>query len=206
MINEYFILRQGQQGGPYTHIDLMEMGIAADELVLSPLADGWQNAADLPELKEHFKTIGIYLPDERNVANFWWRLLAYVIDYIVLFMLSVLLGAMIGIINEFTINSIDYDSPQTDLTIKLVAIVLWIFYNAIFEATKIQGSLGKVICKMIVVDKNGKGLEFGQALGRNAAKIISSLLCGIGFLSVFWNPLCQAWHDQMAGTYVIKKS
>ncbi|SDD73771.1 Uncharacterized membrane protein YckC, RDD family [Mucilaginibacter pineti] len=206
MINEYFVIKQGQEEGPYTHTDLMDMRVAANDLVKSPLFDDWQYAADLPEFKEHFMSLGIYLPDERNVANFWWRLLAYAIDYVVLFLVTVALGATIAIIDKFTINSIDFDSRETDIKIKLFSLVLWIFYNAAFEATKVQGSLGKAVCKLVVVNATGERLDFSRALGRNAAKIISAMLCGLGFLSVFWNPMNQAWHDQMAGTYVVKKS
>jgi hypothetical protein len=37
MINEYYLLKQGEKEGPYTHIEIMDMEIEAYQLILSPL-------------------------------------------------------------------------------------------------------------------------------------------------------------------------
>jgi hypothetical protein len=59
-------------------------------MVLSPKADDWQRASDLPEFFEYFEAKGVYFPTEDNLATFWWRLLAYLID-------SVLISLLISI-------------------------------------------------------------------------------------------------------------
>jgi uncharacterized RDD family membrane protein YckC len=206
MINEYYILRQGQNEGPYSHTELMDMGIQASDFILSPIADGLQQAADLPEFQEYFKSMGVYVPDERNVANFGWRLLAYLIDYVILFVVTVICSIVFALIKKMVVPAGDIEPDDNKYLPMLIGVFAWIFYNAIFEATKLQGSLGKIICKMIVVDTRGQRLSFGQALSRNFSKILSSLLCGLGFLTILWNPMRQGWHDQVAKTYVLRKS
>jgi uncharacterized RDD family membrane protein YckC len=206
MINEYYILKHGQQDGPYTHTQLMDMNVEADDFLLSPLAEGLQRAGDLPEFQEYFIANGIYLPNQYNVASFWWRLLAYVIDYIIVMLGLMLLATASGALSELLHSPVDFESQEVDLLLRFVIILALIAYNSIFEATTMQGSIGKLICKLIVVDADGERLTFGKALSRNFSKILSSLLCCIGFLTVLWNPMRQAWHDQIAKTYVIRKS
>lgn len=208
MINEYYLFKDNEKQGPYNHNELMDMGIGIHEMVLSPLAEDWQAASDLPEFDEYFKSAGIYVPVANNVAHFGWRLLAYLIDYAVLFIAAVILWSLFVIIVRYTTGSFDADSNTTDqeLMIRLIAVVLWIFYNAIFEATKVQGSIGKVICRLIVVDGNGQRLNFTNALARNLSKIVSSFLCGLGFFAMLWSPMKQCWHDQMAKTFVVRKN
>ncbi|QEC79984.1 RDD family protein [Mucilaginibacter ginsenosidivorax] len=206
MINEYYILRGSQQDGPYTHTQLMDMNIEADDFLLSPLADGLQYAADLPEFQDYFISKGIYLPDERNVANFWWRLLAYIIDYALLFVATTIGTVVILLVKKMLFHNIDDETEDSRYLPTLISVLAWIFYNAVFEATKLQASIGKIACKMIVVDARGQRLDFSKSLARNFGKILSSLLCGVGFLTVLWSPMHQAWHDQLAKTYVVRKS
>jgi uncharacterized RDD family membrane protein YckC len=182
----------------------MDQEISPDTMVLSPISNEWQSAYYLPEFQEYFQSQGIYLPTLNILANFWWRLLAYVIDYILLFLLLAALGAALGFILQFTGGSIDWDSNETGQRTNLLGGLLIIVYNSAFEATRMQGSIGKTICKLKVVNANGERINFSNALGRNCAKIISSLICGMGFLNIFWNDRRQGWHDQMAKTFVVR--
>lgn len=207
MINEYYLFKDNEKQGPYNHNELMDMGIGIHEMVLSPLAEDWQEASDLPEFDEYFKSAGIYVPVANNVANFGWRLLAYLIDYAVLFIAAAVFSALFFIILRYTTgSSFGNDSNSDELKLKLIIVVGWFFYHAGFESTKAQGSIGKIICRLIVVDGNGQRLNFITALGRNLSKIISSFLCGLGFFAMLWSPLKQCWHDQMAKTFVIRKT
>lgn len=206
MINEYYILRQNEKEGPYTHLELMEIGIRTDDFILSPLADGMTQASDLPEFQEYFRSIGVFMPEPRTVASFWWRLLAFIIDYIVTILLITILLSTISIIAALVHHRIDTASNDFDLLTRVIFSLGLVFYHSIFELTELQGGLGKYICKMMVVDGTGQRLTAGQAFGRNFSKLISSFLCGLGFLNVLWSPMKQGWHDQMAKAYVVRKS
>lgn len=202
MINEYYILRQGQNEGPYSHTELMDMGIQTTDFILSPIADGLQQAADLPEFQEYFKSIGMYIPSPTNVASFWWRLFAYFIDYALLYMGIILIAVIVGILSRFTSILPHHISNENALLALVTGMIL---YHSSFETTTMKGSIGKTICKL-VVDAFGERLTFGRALSRNFSKILSGSLCGLGFLTVLWNPMRQGWHDQIAKTYIVRKS
>ncbi|MBB6131756.1 RDD family protein [Mucilaginibacter lappiensis] len=211
MINEYYILRDNEKHGPYSHIELMDMEVNATELVLSPLATDWQEAFELPEFDEYFKSIGIYAPTTSNVANFGWRLLAFVIDYVII---TIGLGLTVGIfvaIGRLTTSTISMDplsstsSTEGDLLFRLIFLLILTSYNSTFEATKMQGSIGKFICRLVVVNINGQRLSFGTALSRNLLKILSSFLFFLGYFAMLWSPMKQCWHDQRAKTYVVRK-
>jgi uncharacterized RDD family membrane protein YckC len=204
MINNYYLLEDGQQIGPFSHFELMEKEIGAETLIFSPITNEWQSAAYLPELYEYFQTQGIYYPVSGILANFWWRLLAYIIDYILLVLLIASVSVAFGLILRFTGVSFYWEDAH-DMKLRLITIILFITYHSGFESTRMQGSIGKTICGLKVVNANGLRINFSNALGRNAGKLISSLVCGMGFLNIFWDKRRQGWHDQMAKTYVIRK-
>lgn len=207
MLNTYYLIENGQQTGPFSHHELMDRGITAEELVLSPITNQWESAAAMFEFADYFESQGIYYPTRAILANFWWRLLAYIIDYIIYYMSLILLGAILGLIAGYT-NSHWFDSDSSyNITpgLTLLCALIFLFYHATFESSRLQGSIGKIVCKLKVVNAAGERVEFGTALGRNFGKILSSLLCGIGFLSVLWNDNRQAWHDQLAKTFVVRK-
>ncbi len=205
MINNYYLFEEGQQIGPFSHYELMDKGVEPGTLILSPISDNWQSAADLPEFYEYFESRSIYAPTTYNLANFWWRLLAYIIDYILMIILIVAMGTLIGVTSRFSGFTIDLEH-QGEAKLDLIIGLVTIFYNAGFEAAELQGSIGKIICKLKVVNAGGRRISFATALGRNFAKILSSLMCGLGFFNIFWNKQRQGWHDVIAKTYVIKRS
>ncbi|RCH54272.1 hypothetical protein DJ568_13325 [Mucilaginibacter hurinus] len=92
MINVYYTLNINEKSGPYTHAQLMDMNITTDTFIMSPLNENWQRAAELPEFYIYFETQGIYIPTRTNVASFWWRLLAYLIDYVLLIIFMAIIG------------------------------------------------------------------------------------------------------------------
>lgn len=206
MINTYYILEDNEKTGPFTHDELMDMNIRSDTFILSPLDENWQHASDLAEFHSYFESRGVFIPTESNVANFWWRSLAYILDYIILIIVMMLIGAIWGMYNTLTRDSESgYYIPDTELFFRFLAILIFIAYNTLFESLTTQGSIGKVICKMVVVDAAGERLSPGKALTRNASKILSSLICGLGFFCVLWDKHRQGLHDNIAKTYVVRK-
>jgi uncharacterized RDD family membrane protein YckC len=205
MINSYYIIEDGQELGPFTHHELMERHISSDTLVLSPTMNEWQDAYYLPELQGYFHSQGVYNPSYTQPANFWWRLLAYVIDYI---LCSVVVGmgfVLLGLITQFSGIGINVESNQYDDLLGVIIMFTYFLYNAAFESTETRGSIGKLVCRLIVVDIEGKRIGFLKALSRNLAKILSSFLCGAGFLMILFNKNRQGLHDQLAKTYIVRK-
>ena len=59
---------------------------------------------------------------------------------------------------------------------------------------------------LIVTDMNGQRITFGKASGRFFGKIVSGLICYVGFIMAGFTEKKQALHDMMAGTLVVRRS
>ena len=211
MDNAYYILEGGDQKGPYTFDELTNLELDIHTRVLSPLADTWQDACDLPELFPYFEAQGVHFPTEDNLASFWWRLLAFIIDFVLLsfvvdFVIATLVskGIISNILNFTSVQSFRKLPANDFLIMEATVYGIFIIYNTICDASTMQGSLGKKICKIVVVDQDGMGLSFPTALFRSFGKAVSMFLYGLPALSILWSEYRQALHDYLAGSYVVK--
>jgi uncharacterized RDD family membrane protein YckC len=121
-------------------------------------------------------------------AGFWIRAAAYIID-----------GIIIYPINTYILSFISENSPG-----RLLVYLIWWGYTAGLTSSSLQGTLGKKVLGLKVVDLNGNRISFARASGRFFASILSGLILGIGYLMAAFNPKKQSLHDQIAGTFVIK--
>jgi len=67
-----------------------------------------------------------------------------------------------------------------------------------------QTTVGGMICQLKIVRTDGAPLTFADALVRGLSAIFSVVVVFLGFLWVIRDPERQAWHDKVAGTYVVK--
>jgi hypothetical protein len=65
-------------------------------------------------------------------------------------------------------------------------------------------TVGGIICQLRVVRADGAPLRFVDALVRGLSAIFSLIVLGLGFFWILRDPERQAWHDRIAGTYVVK--
>ena len=86
-----------------------------------------------------------------------------------------------------------------------LAFTLQVLYFSIMEASKYQGTVGKLVVGLKVTDENGKPLGLGRAIFRNLGKVLSSLLFMIGYIMAGLTDKKQALHDMIAGAIVVKK-
>ncbi|MDB5010609.1 MAG: hypothetical protein JWQ06_1398, partial [Mucilaginibacter sp.] len=84
--------------------------------------------------------------------------------------------------------------------------VLFLIYNGLFEATATRGSLGKKLFNLKVVDEDGRQLTFLKAMARNFGALLSFMLYGLPFLTLFLSEHKQTWYDRLAKTYTIRSS
>ena len=78
----------------------------------------------------------------------------------------------------------------------------WAYFVA-FWAWK-GTTIGGIICNIRVVRVDGAPLRFVDAFVRGLSSILSFVALGIGCLWILRDPEGQAWHDKIAGTYVVK--
>jgi uncharacterized RDD family membrane protein YckC len=67
-----------------------------------------------------------------------------------------------------------------------------------------QTTVGGIICNLRVIRSDGTPVALPEALVRGFSAILSLAALGIGGLWILVDPERQAWHDRIAGTYVVK--
>ena len=67
-----------------------------------------------------------------------------------------------------------------------------------------QTTVGGLICQLRLVRTDGGPVQFAEALVRGLTGIFSLAVVGLGFFWILRDPERQAWHDRIAGTYVVK--
>lgn len=82
--------------------------------------------------------------------------------------------------------------------------VLHTVYFTAMEASKFQGTIGKIVMGLKVLDKNNQRLDVPKALLRNLSKIISGIILGIGYLMIIFDDKKQGLHDKIADTFVVR--
>ena len=155
-----------------------------------------------------------------NYAGFWLRLVAIIIDGIIIgcaqaFIIVPILAA-VGLGFAAGADNMDFSDPEQAAGIVaslvalmsgywLLAMCLQILYFTFMESSKYQATLGKLALGLIVTDINGGKLDFTKAFLRNLCKIISNFTMLIGYIMAGFTEKRQALHDMIAGTLVVKK-
>jgi uncharacterized RDD family membrane protein YckC len=140
-------------------------------------------------------------------ASFWQRLLAALIDGLLLLSCFTVLGGVLSVIFDPKSGRVSPGWPYALLAYSLVFIALagpWLYF-ALMESSKTQGTIGKMAIGIRVTDLNGNRLTFGRATGRCFAKILSTMILLIGFIMAAFTPMKQALHDAISGTLVLSK-
>ena len=132
------------------------------------------------------------LPEQPRYAGFWIRLLAYILDAIVL---GAITFPLIRVLSTMGIG----DSSSNILSIA----ISWMYF-AVFESSEWMASPGKKVLGLIVTDEQGKKISIGRATRRYFAKIVSGLILGIGFIMVAFTARKQGLHDKIFHTLVMR--
>jgi uncharacterized RDD family membrane protein YckC len=117
-------------------------------------------------------------------GGFWRRFAAYVIDWIVLLVVSGILGAMAGAGGG------------------ILGGIIGIVYVIGFWAWRGQ-TPGKMAMGVQIVMADGSPIGLGRAVLRYIGYIVSGIILGIGFLMIGWDRRKQGLHDKIAGTVVV---
>lgn len=140
----------------------------------------------------------------QTYGGFWVRVLAYIIDAIILQMVSTILIMMVAGVG-FATGGANEESLGFAVfgAYGLTLVINWLYY-AVLESSTWQGTVGKKALNLVVTDDSGGRIGFGRATGRYFAKIISSLILLFGFFMIGWTQRKQGLHDMIAGTLVHK--
>lgn len=128
----------------------------------------------------------------KKEAGFILRFLAFSMD---VFILTILLLPITYLISYF----------KLEIYVNFIYfIILWLYYS-LLESSKLQGTLGKYILKIKVVDYNYNKINFNKATLRYISTLLSSMLLFIGYLMIIFTKKKQTLHDIISKTLVIRK-
>ena len=130
------------------------------------------------------------------------RLLAHIIDMLIL----MVMGFLFGILDAISSLLLPY-SEMLSLYLTLFPLVIGILYIVVLIALKGQ-TLGKMAMKVRVVQEDDGSIPgWGKSIIRwLVPSILFIVICPglICYLSIIWDKRKQGWHDKVANTLVIK--
>ena len=130
-------------------------------------------------------------------GGFWIRVVAYIID-------AIILGVVYGIIDAiFRVNPSNTTSGAYGAASGLNLVIGIAYFTYMWSQ---QGAtLGQRIFRLRVVDANtGQQISVGKALLRWLGLFISFIVCFIGVIWVAFDSRKQGWADKIAGTFVLQ--
>ncbi len=121
-------------------------------------------------------------------AGFWLRVIAFIVD-----------GILLGIVNWLLRMVLDEGILYSLSNV----VIAWIYFAGMESSDK-QATFGKQLFQLKVTNLAGERISFGKATARYFSKILSSLILLIGYIMVAFTKRKQGLHDVIAGTLVWK--
>lgn len=134
-------------------------------------------------------------------AGFWKRVLAFIIDNLVLFIPLFVVDfvfALTVMVNGAVPSSFDLQSQFLNGLLVLI-------YFIVMESSSLQATVGKLALGIKVVDLEGQRITLGKALVRYISKFLSAFILFFGYFMIGWTDRKQGLHDKVADTLVICK-
>ena len=118
------------------------------------------------------------LPVKKRYAGFWWRVLAGLIDNIILAIISVALSFIVPFIGVF---------------------IYWLYF-VILQSSEKRSTLGMRVCDIKIHDEHFNKLGFWRLTGRYFATGLSGIILLIGFFMIGFTQRKQGLHDLITRT------
>ncbi len=205
-VNEIYVLRGGQQFGPFEEHSLRVM---IDEGQFQSTDLAWhEQLTEWTPLRVVFNLSPEW--ERSRLASPLHRLGSAAIDVTI-----VLLGVIVAwsVLIYFAGKGVDPNAdptlgevvaPYWGLFWSIPLITLWL-YCAPAESSPAQATFGKRILGLRVVGADGNSLPLGRATLRVAGRACSILTLGIGFAMCAWTRNRQCLHDFVARNVVVRR-
>ena len=172
---------------------------------LGRMGDELKEIEEEPVFQERSSDVSVYF-SMLEKGGFLRRLVAFTIDLVVLYIIDVILmiiGFLAMGVDPSGLGEGGIEQIQVLLPFYFFIFIINIAYYTYFHGNTGQ-TPGKMICKLKVVRVNGEPLGYGKAFLRWIGYIVSWVVFALGFLWVIFDRQKQAWHDKIAGSYVLK--
>ena len=141
-------------------------------------------------------------------GGFWIRVLAYIIDAILINMVLLPVSFAMGIGVGVAGATVRMPGQGVQLVGALTGFALGVFavwlYDALLTSSSKQATVGKMIVGLRVTDLEGRRISFARATARHFARYLSGMILFIGFIMVGLTERKQGLHDMIVGTLVQK--
>lgn len=137
----------------------------------------------------------------RGGALFMRRLIAFVVDFVILVVAFTILLLVAGVDLE-AVDAGDPEAIETIDRVYLVATLLQIVYRWVWNA--LGWSPGKRMLGLRIVTESGQAPGIWRGFARTVGMMVGALPLLLGYLWMLWDGKRQTWHDKMAGTYVVR--
>ena len=139
---------------------------------------------------------------DQRFAGFWIRVLAWVVDSIILSVVGVALTFAAG----FVVGALGSNLPSLQNFLVPIVAATSFLLPAIYLLVgwaRSGRTFGKMLCGIRIVREDGTPLGFGGAVVRLLGYMLSSLIFCIGYLMVAFTDRKRGLHDMVAGTVVV---
>jgi uncharacterized RDD family membrane protein YckC len=151
-----------------------------------------------------------------RVAGFWHRLVAGLLDMMILVACFILLDVMVSLILRHPLPKLAQLGPDyvVDVAVNgdalaitglVVLGILGFLYFFIFHSLRGM-TPGKQLLGLRVIDGFGRRPSLSRSLLRTAAYLPSALLLALGFVWIGFDREKRGLHDWLADTYVIRSA
>jgi len=168
-----------------------------------PDVDGWEHLRSRRE--GGLSGSGPALAASGAYGGFWRRAVALAIDQLLLAAASWIVGLGLGVALAFSSTAETHGMEAFEDMFMIVGLCLSWGWFALFESSPWQATPGKRIMGLMVTDLSGNRIGFGRATGRWLGKLPSGILLLGGYIMAAFTKKCQALHDIMAGTLVLRR-
>lgn len=132
--------------------------------------------------------------EQQELAGFWRRAFANIIDLIWLLPLALLLGVLAEAVNGGAISAAG--ELMSNVITGLVVLLFWVERGA---------TPGKLVLGIRIIDAETGGTPpIGRLVLRYLGYIVSAIPLGLGYFWMLWDARRQTWHDKIGGTLVVK--
>ncbi len=191
-------------------------GRLANPALLQPLPPAYAGA---PAHVPYADPAGLVVSRGFTFAGFWLRVVAYLLDSVILGASALVLFLpfvfLTGLSANFEAIAQSHGQPNAAviggfiammLVFVLISILIQWLYHAYLESGEKQATWGKQALGIYVTDLMGNRVTFGRASGRFFAKIVTGMIpLGIGYIMAGFTERKQALHDMIAATLVLRR-
>jgi len=143
--------------------------------------------------------------ENKQYAGFWIRLLASLLDGVILLVAAICIMVLTGVPMEHMMDFINVELEGYTWQ-QSMYVFLSLLYVILLPASTLQGTLGKAALGLKITDVNGERITVWRSLGRALSEILSTIILFIGYIMIAFHRQKRGLHDIIAGTYVIRES